>query len=225
MKAHVEIYIRFELDGGKSLHDVLREFAGKTKGWVFPLKESLDCQNGHGFPAGFVVSDSVKSLERGAVAVANLDPKHLNRFRVTNIVPREFSHLSMDQYNAIGISFAKHFHQFLRMSKIGGVVKVTNPNKELSDIITGDKCRKLFESWLHSPTSIWPHPPPPISHPADVERLYVFICGLFRYGSDARSYEIERFLIEDRKWKPSDARFVASEIEKGLQLLKVNQRF
>jgi len=94
---------------------------------------------------------------------------------------------------------------------------VTNPNKKLADIIKGDKCRKLFEAWLHSPT--------PISHPADVEKLYVFICALFRHHSDARSYEIERFLIEDRKWKPNDARFVASEIEKGLTLLRINQKF
>jgi|ERR1035438_645210 hypothetical protein len=160
---------------------------------------------------------SVKGLERGAVAIANLDEKHPNRFRVPNIVPRECSHLSMDQYNAIGTAFAKAFHRFLKNSITGGVVKVTNPNKELADIIQGEKCRKLFESWLHSPT--------PISHPADVEKLYVFICALFRYHSDARSYEIERYLVEDRKWKPGDARFVASEIEKGLTLLRINQKF
>jgi hypothetical protein len=58
-----------------------------------------------------------------------------------------------------------------------------------------------------------------------VEKLYVFICALFRYHSDARSYEIEKYLVEDCKWKSGDARFVASEIEKGLTLLKINQRF
>ncbi|MBU6410391.1 MAG: hypothetical protein KGR98_08380 [Verrucomicrobia bacterium] len=58
-----------------------------------------------------------------------------------------------------------------------------------------------------------------------MEKLYVFICALIRYHSDARSYEIERYLIEDRKWKPSDAKFVASEIEKGLKLLKVDRKF
>lgn len=217
MKAHVEIYLRLDLADGKTLHDVLREFAAQTEGWTFPLESSLDYQKGHGAPAGFVISDSVKGLEPGAVAIANLDEKHPNRFRVPNIVPRECSHLSMDQYNAIGTAFAKAFHRFLKTSITGGVVKVTNPNKELADIIQGEKCRKLFESWLHSPT--------PISHPADVEKLYVFICGLFRYHSDARSYEIEKYLIEDRKWKPGDARFVASEIEKGLTLLKINQKF
>jgi len=140
-----------------------------------------------------------------------------NHFRVPNIVPRDCSYLPIDKYNAIGTAFAKAFRQFLKTSGIGGAVNVTNPNKKLADIIKGDKCRKLFEAWLHSPT--------PISHPADVEKLYVFICALFRHHSDARSYEIERFLIEDRKWKPNDARFVASEIEKGLTLLRINQKF
>jgi len=217
MKAHVEICLRLDLADGKTLHDVLREFAAQTEGWTFPPENSLDYQKGHGAPAGFVISDSVKGLERGAVAIANRDEKHPNRFRVPNIVPRECSHLSMDQYNAIGMAFAKAFHRFLKISKTGGVVKVTNPNKELADIIQGEKCRKLFEVWLHSPT--------PISHPADVEKLYIFICALFRYHSDARSYEIEQYLIEDRKWKPADARFVASEIEKGLTLLRINQKF
>lgn len=217
MKAHVEIYLRLDFSGGTTLHDVLRKFAEQSNGWTFPLESSLDYQNGHRSQAGFVISDSVKGLERGAVAIANLDEKHPDRFRVTNIVPREFGQLSMDQYNAIGIAFAKAFQRFLKTSKTSGVVKVSNPKKELTDIIKGEKCRKLFEAWLHSPT--------PISHPADVERLYVFICALFRYHSDARSYEIERYLIDDRKWKPGDARFVASEIEKGLTLLKIHQRF
>jgi hypothetical protein len=217
MKTHVEIHIRLDLADGKTLHDVLREFAEQTKGWTFPLENSVDYQQGHGAPAGFVVSDKVKGLERGAIAIANFDEKLPNHFRVPNIVPRDCSYLSLDKYNAIGMAFAKAFRQFLRTNKIGGTVKATNPNKELADIIKGEKCRKLFEAWLHSPS--------PISHPADVEKLYVFISALFRYHSDARSYEIERFLIEDRKWKPGDARFVASEIEKGLTLLKINQRF
>ncbi|MGA2241542.1 MAG: hypothetical protein ABSH11_05835 [Verrucomicrobiota bacterium] len=217
MKAHVEIYIRLDLDGGKTLHDVLREFAEKTKGWEFPLENSLDYQKGHGYPAGFVVSDSVKGLERGAVAIANLDPKQLNRFRVPNIVPRDSWHLTMDQYNAIGISFAKNFRQFLRMNKYGGAVKMSGPEKKLSDIIRGEKCRKLFEAWLHTPTLI--------SHPGDIQALHVFICALFRYGSDARSYQIGQFLIEDRGWKPKAANFVVTEIEKGLAILTVNRNF
>ena len=171
MKAHVEIYIRLDLNEGKALHDVLHEFTEKTKGWEFPLENSLDYQKGHRYPAGFVVSDSVKGLERGAVAIANIDQDHLNRFRVTNIVPRDSWKLTMDQYNAIGISFAKNFRRFLRANKYAGVVTMSSPEKKLSDIIQGEKCRKLFEAWLHTPT--------PISHPSDIERLYVFICALF----------------------------------------------
>ena len=144
MKAHVEIYLRLDLADGKTLHDVLREFAAQTEGWTFPLESSLDYQKGHGAPAGFVVSDSVKGLERGAVAIANLDEKHPNHFRVPNIVPRECSHLSMDQYNTIGMAFAKAFQRFLKTSKIGGMVKVTNPNKDLADIIQGKKCPETF---------------------------------------------------------------------------------
>lgn len=217
MKAHVEIYIRLDLAGEKTLHDVLREFAAKTKGWTFPLESSLDYQKGNAAPAGFVISDSVKGLERGAVAIANLDHDHLNRFRVPNIVPRDSCHLTMNQYNAIGTSFAKNFRHFLRMNKYPGVVTMSGPEKKLSDIIRAEKCRKLFEAWLHTPTLI--------SHPGDIQALHVFICELFKYGSDARSYEIGQFLIEDRGLKPKVANFVAAEIEKGLAILTVNRSF
>jgi len=40
MKAHVEIYIRLDLDGRKTLHDVLRRFSCDSKVWSFPQAES-----------------------------------------------------------------------------------------------------------------------------------------------------------------------------------------
>ena len=40
MKAHVEIHLRLDLADGKTLHDVLREFAEQTKGWTFPMEEA-----------------------------------------------------------------------------------------------------------------------------------------------------------------------------------------
>src|SRR6266540_5248404 len=102
MKTHVEVRIRLNLNGGINLHDVLRCFAQKTEGWNWAPEQSKNYQSSHGSPAGFVISDSVQGLQRGAVAVANVNPKHPNSFRVTNIIPQECSSLTLEQYNAIG---------------------------------------------------------------------------------------------------------------------------
>jgi hypothetical protein len=45
VNAHVEIQIRLNLDNGETLHDVLRQFARASKGWMFPRKESGAYQN------------------------------------------------------------------------------------------------------------------------------------------------------------------------------------
>jgi hypothetical protein len=217
MKAHIEIRVRLNPNNGDTLHDVLSRFARKTKGWKYPVRQSKDYERRHGSQAGFAVCDSVEGLERAAVALANLDPRHPSRFRVTNIIPRSCSSLTLDQYNAIGLAFARQFASWLRTTRFGGTVKTVGPSKALVDIIPGEKSRKLFEAWLHSPT--------PLSHPSDLYVLDCFICHLFRHPGAVRTYELESYLVQDRDWKPGTARFVVARIETGLELLRVDRKF
>jgi hypothetical protein len=217
VNAHVEIRIRLKLKRGQTLHGVLRRFAQKTEGWKFPKKQSLNYQNGNDGQAGFVVCDSIEGLEKAAVAIANLDPKHPNSFRVPNIVPRSCSSLTLEEYNAIGLTFARHFGIWLRKNGTSGSVVIVGPNKTLEDIIPGEKSRRLFEAWLHTPT--------PLSHPSDLYALDRFICHLFRHPGKVRTYEIESYLIHDRGWKADAARVVMVRIETGLELLRVDREF
>jgi hypothetical protein len=217
MKAHMEIRVRLNLNKGVTLHDVLSRFARRTKGWKYPAKQSRDYERGHGGQAGFAVCDSVEGLERAAVALANLDPRHPNRFRVTNIIPRSCSSLTLDQYNAIGLAFARQFASWLRTNRIGGTVETVGPSKALADIIPGEKSRRLFEAWLRTPT--------PLSHPSDLYVLDCFICHLFRHPGAVRTHEIESYLVQDRDWKPEIARWVVARIETGLELLRVDRKF
>ena len=217
MKTHVEVRIRLSLNNGKNLHDVLRRFALKTEGWKWAPKQSKDYQSSNGGPAGFVISDSIQGLERAAVAVANVNPKHPNSFCVTNIVPQECSSLTLEQYNAIGLAFARQFGSCLPKDGVRGVVKIAGPDKKLEDIISGAKSRRLFESWLHAPA--------PLSHPSDLYLLDRFICHLFRHPGAVRTYELEPYLIQDRGLKFDVARWVVARIETGLELLRVDRRF
>ena len=216
MKAHLEIHIRLSLNTEETLHDVLARFAKKTKGWSFPHKPSMDYQGLHRGPAGFVDCVSVNGLKQAGVAVANTDTKRPSSFRVTNIVPKACSGLTLDEYNAIGLAFAREFGKWLRNAGIGRV-KTVGPNKTLADIIPGIKSRQLFESWLKTPL--------PLAHPSDLYVLDRFICHIFRHHGNVRTYEIESYLVHDRGWKPEAARVAIVRIETGLELLRVDRTF
>jgi len=222
MKAHVKILIRLELSEGETLHDVLRRFAQDTGGWQFPERESETYQDNIDKAGGYVVCNSVKGCEPAIVAFATEQSKRPNTFYVPNIVPRECSQLTIDQYNAVGLAFARDFRMWLKKSPFEGSVHCTHTNKTLADIIPGQKCREFFERYLKS--SIWDSRSLP-THPSDIEKLDVFICAVFRYSADVRSDEIERFLIVDRKWKPADAAWVRTRIDTGLDVLKIDRRF
>jgi hypothetical protein len=169
-----------------------------------------------------LVCDSGKDIKRALVAIATVKTKRPNTFYVANIVPQACFHLTIDQYNVIGLAFARDFRKWLKISLFAGSVHCTNENKTIADIIPGEKCREFFERFLKC--SVWNSSSLP-THPSDIEKLDVFICALFRYGADVSSDEIERYLIADQKWKPADAACVRTRIVTGLVVLKINRRF
>lgn len=217
VKAHIEIKIRLNRLQGRSLHQVLAEFANQTEGWHFPLNESEEYQLHHGGAAGFAVCLQIDGLEPAAVAIANLDKAHLSTFRVPNIIPRVRSSLTVDQYNAIGKAFATAFRNWLKHCSFDGVVEMIGPNRTLADIIPGERTRRYFEAWLSSPA--------PVSHPSDIYALDRFICHLFRHRGKARTWEIEPYLVHDLQWTPGTARWVVARIETGLELLRIDRKF
>jgi hypothetical protein len=216
VKAHVEIKVRLKQLPPGGLHEVLLNFTDETEGWKFPRATSEDYQCHNGRDAGYAIFMQDGS-EVAAVALANLAAKQPNTFRVPNIVPHSSSSLTIDEYNAIGIAFADAFRQWLKKASIRGSVDVVGPNRTLADVIPGERTRKFFEAWLHTPT--------PVSHPSDLYALDRFICHLFRHPGKTRVWEIEPYLINDLSWRPETARWVVARIYAGLELLRVDRKF
>lgn len=222
MKAYVEIRIHLNPNDRETLHDALGHFTRDTNHWIFPKKESETYQEHTGSEAGYVICDAVDGHESALVAIASQQPKLPNIFYVPNIVPRNCFLLTVEQYNAIGLAFASDFGNWLRACSLKGNVHCSNPEKTLTDIITAEKCRRFFERYLNCPS--W-NPSSIRIHPSDIEKLDVFICALIRYGAKVSLDEIEKYLIEDQKWKTTDAAWVRNRIEIGLDVLKVDRRF
>jgi hypothetical protein len=217
MIVHVKIRMRLKLKKSEKLHTILQSFVKHSPGWDWSSKQSADYQKMHGAPAGFVLCDSLQGLVRAAVAIANVNEKHPHSFEVTNIVPQEYSSLTMSQYNDIGTAFAKAFKLFLKSTRRNGVVSMVGPQIGLDEIITAPKCRRFFEIWAQTPT--------PTSHPSDVRALDNFICAIFRYGAEIDLDRLGRHLVDERKWKTDSAAWAMERIQTGLDVLKANQRF
>src|ERR1039458_7258170 len=75
MKAHVEIYIRLDLDGGKTLHDVLCRFSRDSKVWSFPQAESETYQKHIGGDGGYLILKPGKGIKPALVAIATAKAK------------------------------------------------------------------------------------------------------------------------------------------------------
>ncbi len=222
MHAHVEILIRLEFKANETLHDILGQFARGSEVWTFPQSESETYQKSLRDEGGYLVCDPSKGIKRALVAIATARAKTPSTFYVANIVPRDCFELTIAEYNAIGLAFARDFRKWLKKSPFGGSVHCTDANKTLADIIPGEKCREFFERFLKC--DVWNSQTLP-SHPSDIEKLDVFICALFRYGTNVRLDEIERFLVVDQKWSRADAAWVRNRIDTGLDVLKLDRRF
>jgi hypothetical protein len=216
LKTHVELKIRLKFKPGQTLHSVLRDFAHHAPAWTFPAGKSRDYQRHHGSEAGFVVCRSILGLPKAAVAIANLNLCHPNSFGVPNIIPKPQSQLSLTEYNSVGRAFATAFGYFIRRRKLGDL-SVIGPDIGLEHIIRAPRCRFFFQSWLQTPT--------PVSHPSDVWQLDRFTCTVFRQHAKINLWELERYLVVDRRWKSSDASWAIRRIQTGLDILRLNQKF
>lgn len=216
MKTHVDILIRLNIDQAGSLHAILRQFAAETEGWKFPQKQSEDYQERHDGSAGFVVSEAVDGLERAAVAIAQRDKRRANSFHVPNIVPRDGSSLTLQQHNAIGERFADDLRRFMREKQYSGSLKKIGPEIGLAEIISAPKCRRFFEAWLQTPT--------PTGHPSDVWLLDRFICAAFQHRAKLNLFDLQKHLVEDRKWRAESAGWAVRRIQTGFDILQVNRK-
>ena len=84
MKAHVEIKVRLKHLPQGGLHEILTHFTRDTEEWAFPRDSSEDYQCHNGRDAGYAIFMQGGS-EIAAVALANLDAKQPNTFRVPTL--------------------------------------------------------------------------------------------------------------------------------------------
>lgn len=213
MKTYVEVLIISSYGDLAEFIDALRRFAISVEGWQYLEAQSKDYATATGEPSCAILQ--MKSSHCPAVAITR---KCGSTFYVANIVPRESNRISMQEYNQVASEFAKELRKYAKSAGLQMAVKATSELIGLKEIISGKKCREMFEQYLNlHPTSY---------HPLDIERLDAFIRCLSRHARKSKDLGLLRgWLIEEKGWSPKDANWCVDRIDVGLSILRDNRKY
>ena len=212
MKRHQEVRLSSPHLSARQILEAAVRFAQESDGWE-PHPNGIR-------EAGMGVGEHcvIVSLRPPAAGIALVaedgNPKAVH---VTNIVPRDTDELTFAEYNAIARLFHEALRSYGREQKLALKVTITPEDRGLEVAISGAKCRRYFEDYLHGF--------PQTHHPSDVARLDAFICAVHRYGSRCDPDGVAQHLREAHGWPESDARFVRDRIRTGLDILRADRRF
>lgn len=150
----------------------------------------------------------------GSVALLTLvQTSNKDRLYVSNIVPRDVSELSYDQYNQILDDFTDNCIAPANV-KFDYLIEKTTENwrieEHLSDMTY--QALKSFSAGANRSTGT--------AHPMDRERWYEFICLLFQNSDELHSSDLIRWLSEEEGWPDEKATELGIEYEQQVGLLK-----
>lgn len=135
-------------------------------------------------------------------------------------MPRESGFIPPDIAKEYAKRFVCDFREFLKI-KHCRKIKVSFAKRKklkLEDIIPGNKTRKYFELFLNAY---------PLSHhPADIQRLDIFICALHRYSRKKIDLDLLHvYLFNVLKWPEEECTSCCKRINTGCEILKMNKKF
>jgi hypothetical protein len=214
MKKHLDIVFASSTLDAHAIARYIEMFAERTPGWMLPREQSVDYEEMCQKPSCCIVTAN-ENLPRAAI---HFTQKRVNSLYVPNIIPLDENKLSIDQYNAIVLEFARAIRKDAKKAKNKIVVNLSKDDIKLDDVVTGKISKRLLDSYLsHYPLS---------HHPSDLTRLYAFICSLFRYGRKPFDLEAFEYLLEEELgWSKSDAEWCRMTVETGLEVLAVDRNF
>lgn len=213
----VDTYIEVTMLSHYEDHDdfisALKAFATNVDKWNYLDSQSNEYASVIGEPSCAILR--IGNVHNPAVAITN---KSGNTFFIANIVPKEIGQISMHEYNQIARDFARDLRRHAKNAGLRLVVKTTSESIRLSGIITGEKCRGLFEKYLNlHPLSY---------HPLDIKRLDTFICCLSRHTKNRVDLALlKRWLIQEKGWSDKDASWCIDRINTGIDILDANRKY
>ena len=141
-----------------------------------------------------------------------------NEMYVSNIVPREVSSLSYDEYNSVLLEF---HDRFISQAAAGRAltVELGEGDVDLEHWLSPNTANQLrsFSAAASKSTGS--------SHPSDRERWHRFIVSAHNEAAPLDASTLARWLHEDGGWSESLASDLAIEYEQGRELLDSSEKF
>jgi hypothetical protein len=214
MKARRKLTIRSSsLDAG-SLIDEIRVFCSTSKAFSFLEDESNKYSDSVEAPCCMLTS----ARSSGGDALIALSEEKSGVLYLANIVPDEMGDIGLAEANEITRHFANALTQFVKNKKLKVRVVCAPEDIGVEDILRDKRTRRLFDRFMAvNPKS---------SHPSDIRRLDLFICGLSRYHRGTFYPErLRSLLMEDFGWSYDEASRCSERVEIGLDVLDANRKF
>jgi hypothetical protein len=195
------------------LLEALSRFASESDGYT-PLPKQT-AQYRQMISADAFVLQATHSEPLPAIHLASSDGAG---FELTNIIPKNVSSITMEEYNSFVEHFRRSLSSFSRRNSLGLRIKTTSGELTLDSAITGPKTRKRFEQFL----AVYPRS----KHAHDVRRLDIFICTASRNAKGTVDvHRLKRYLREVLTWSEEDAEWCADRVRIGLEVLEASRSF
>lgn len=186
MRTYVDVLVVSRYGDNADFIDALRQFANSVEGWQYLELQSQVYASAMGEP-----SCAIQKLNNSHGPAMAITKKSANTFYIANIVLRESGRISMQEYNQVASEFSGSLRTYAKSVGLRLVVKATSGLIGLKEIISGNKCRAMFERYLNL------HPI--TYHSLDVKRLDAFICCLSRHARKPTDLELLKgWLIEEK---------------------------
>jgi hypothetical protein len=131
---------------------------------------------------------------------------------VSNVLAKEYSSLTYDQYNAIVQEFHDSFALPAALAT-GVVIELGKADPQIEDFLSASTA-KLLRSFSQSANRS-------VVHPLDRERWNRFLTAAHREDASLDASMLQRWLIEEEKWPGDEAINLAIEYEHARDLLGV----
>jgi hypothetical protein len=183
--------------------------------WRFRVAASRNYSAAAGRPSFLIQYKGDRAVPAVVIALTAATGKRL-RFHSPNIFPVKSGQISMSQANGVALRFGEQFAA-ANFRGSGLRLAIGEETVGLERIIGGERCRKYFLNYLQGfPLSY---------HGSDIANLDRFTCAVHRSHAKVSPDDLARYLIEDREWKETDAKWVRDRVRAGLEILAVNRRF
>lgn len=141
-------------------------------------------------------------------------------YSLENIMPKEAGKIPYEIAVECAKTFVTDFRKFLKNNSLKDMsISLARKKKlTLENIVHGKETRKFFMKYINGY--------PLTHHPADIQRLDVFICAASKYCRKSINLDLlHTYLKEVLQWPDSEAKWCCDRIEAGLKILHLNRKF